>query len=94
MLLAGRFGSLSPSTGCSSAGLSWSAHLFTGHRSSLPATKLDGSSLAEIFAWVAGGTWQPAFLQGYDHPVSLFAESQHTWWPRASAQFGPEIKRL
>jgi hypothetical protein len=40
--------------------------------SPLPATKLDGSSLAEIFAWVAGGTlgvggaWQPAFLQGYD----------------------------
>jgi hypothetical protein len=35
-------------------------------------------------AWVAGGTqgvggtWQPAFLQGYDHPVSLFAEYQHT----------------
>jgi hypothetical protein len=27
-----------------------------------------------------GGAWQPAFLQGYGHPVSLFAEYQHTWW--------------
>ena len=41
-------------------------------------------------AWVAGGTigvggaWQPAFLQGYGHPVSLFAEYQHTWWQDAN----------
>ncbi len=41
-------------------------------------------------AWVAGGTlgfggaWQPAFLQGYGHPVSLFAEYQHTWWDSAN----------
>lgn len=41
-------------------------------------------------AWVAGGTlgvggaWQPAFLQGYGRPVSLFAEYQHTWWQDAN----------
>ena len=35
-------------------------------------------------AWVAGatvglgGAWQPAFLQGFGHPVSLFLEYQHT----------------
>jgi hypothetical protein len=41
-------------------------------------------------AWVAGGTvgvggaWQPTFLQGLGHPVSLFAEYQHTWWQDAN----------
>jgi hypothetical protein len=41
-------------------------------------------------AWVAGGTagvggaWQPAFLQRFGHPVSLFAEYQHTWWQDAN----------
>jgi hypothetical protein len=31
-----------------------------------------------------GGAWQPAFLQGFGRPVSLFAEYQHTWWQDAS----------
>lgn len=41
-------------------------------------------------AWVAGGTvgvggaWQPAFLHGYGHPISLFAEYQHTSWQDAN----------
>jgi hypothetical protein len=41
-------------------------------------------------AWVAGGTlgagiaWQPGFLQGFGHPVSLFLEYQHTWWQDAT----------
>lgn len=41
-------------------------------------------------AWVAGGTvgvggaFQPGFLQGFGHPVSVFAEYQHTWWQSAN----------
>jgi hypothetical protein len=41
-------------------------------------------------AWVAGGTvgiggaWQPAYLQGFGHPISLFAEYHHTWWQNAN----------
>jgi hypothetical protein len=41
-------------------------------------------------AWVAGatvglgGAWQPAFLQRFGRPVSLFAEYQHTWWQDAT----------
>ncbi|RXH13927.1 hypothetical protein [Bradyrhizobium guangzhouense] len=41
-------------------------------------------------AWVAGGTlgfggaWKPTVLQGYGHPVSLFAEYHHTWWQDAN----------
>jgi hypothetical protein len=41
-------------------------------------------------AWVAGGTlgiggaFQPGFLQRFGHPVSLFAEYQHTWWQSAN----------
>jgi hypothetical protein len=41
-------------------------------------------------AWVAGGTvgvggaWQPAFLQGFGRPVSLFLEYHHTWWQDAT----------
>ncbi len=41
-------------------------------------------------SWVAGGTvgvggaWKPTFLQGFGHPVSLFAEYQHTWWQEAN----------
>jgi len=41
-------------------------------------------------AWVAGGTvgfggaFQPSFLQGFGHPVSVFAEYQHTWWQSAN----------
>ena len=31
-----------------------------------------------------GGAWRPSFLQGYGHPVSLFAEYQHTWWQDAN----------
>ena len=31
-----------------------------------------------------GGAWQPAFLQGFGRPVSLFLEYQHTWWQDAS----------
>ena len=40
--------------------------------------------------WVAGatlglgGAWQPTFLQGSGHPVSLFAEYRHTWWQNAN----------
>ena len=41
-------------------------------------------------AWVTGatvglgGAWQPAFLQGFGRPVSLFLEYQHTWWQSAN----------
>ena len=35
-----------------------------------------------IFRAAAG--LQPSFLQGYGHPVSLFAEYQHTWWQDAN----------
>jgi hypothetical protein len=41
-------------------------------------------------AWVPGGTvgvggaFQPSFLQGFGHPVSVFAEYQHTWWQSAN----------
>jgi len=31
-----------------------------------------------------GGAWQPSFLQGLGHPVSLFLEYQHTWWQSAN----------
>jgi hypothetical protein len=31
-----------------------------------------------------GGAWQPAFLQGFGRPVSLFLEYQHTWWQSAN----------
>jgi hypothetical protein len=31
-----------------------------------------------------GGAWQPNFLQGFGHPVSLFLEYQHTWWQSAN----------
>ena len=31
-----------------------------------------------------GGAMQPAFLQGFGHPVSLFVEYQHTWWQSAN----------
>lgn len=31
-----------------------------------------------------GGAWQPAFLQGFGLPVSLFLEYQHTWWQEAT----------
>jgi hypothetical protein len=47
-----------------------------------------GSRLAP--AWVAdgtvgiGGAWQPAYLQGFGHPISLFAEYHHTWWQNAN----------
>jgi hypothetical protein len=57
-------------------------------------------------AWVAGGTLgvggaiQPAFLQGFGHPVSLFLEYQHTWWqdahfntPAASPLFNYTFRR-
>jgi hypothetical protein len=30
-----------------------------------------------------GVSFQPAFLQGFGRPVSLFAEYQHTWWEDA-----------
>src|SRR5262249_11133160 len=41
-------------------------------------------------ATVAGGTvgvgaaFKPSFLQGFGHPVSVFAEYQHTWWQNAN----------
>lgn len=41
-------------------------------------------------AWAAGATlglgaaFQPGFLQGFGHPVSLFVEYQHTWWQNAN----------
>jgi hypothetical protein len=57
-------------------------------------------------AWVAGGTvgvggaFQPSFLQGFGHPVSVFAEYQHTWWqsanfntPAASPPFNYNFRR-
>ena len=57
-------------------------------------------------AWVAGGTvgvggaFQPGFLQGFGHPVSVFAEYQHTWWqdanfntPTASPFFNYNFRR-
>jgi hypothetical protein len=57
-------------------------------------------------AWVAGGTvgvggaFQPGFLQGFGHPVSVFAEYQHTWWqnanfntPAASPPFNYNFRR-
>ena len=57
-------------------------------------------------AWVAGGTlgvggaFQPGFLQGFGHPVSVFAEYQHTWWqdanfntPAASTFFNYNFRR-
>ena len=31
-----------------------------------------------------GGAWQPAFLQGFGRPVSLFVEYQHIWWQDAT----------
>jgi hypothetical protein len=57
-------------------------------------------------AWVAGGTvgvggaFKPRFLQGFGHPVSVFAEYQHTWWqdanfntPTASPFFNYNFRR-
>jgi hypothetical protein len=57
-------------------------------------------------AWVPGvtvglgGAWQPAFLQGFGRPVSLFLEYQHTWWqdatfnaPAASPAFNYTFRR-
>lgn len=47
-----------------------------------------------------GGAMQPAFLQGFGHPVSLFLEYQHTWWqdanfntPAASPLFNYTFRR-
>lgn len=47
-----------------------------------------------------GGAWQPAFLQGFGRPVSLFLEYQHTWWqaatfttPAASPAFNYTFRR-
>jgi hypothetical protein len=48
----------------------------------------------------AGGSIQPAFLQGFGRPVSVFLEYQHTWWqdgqfsaPAASPAFKYNFKR-
>ncbi len=47
-----------------------------------------------------GAAFQPRFLQGFALPVSLFAESQHTWWgdatfnaPPASPAFNYNFRR-
>jgi len=51
---------------------------------------LDEKLNINFIPWVAGGTvgvggaWQPAFLQGFGLPVSLFVEYQHTWWQDAN----------
>jgi len=46
---------------------------------------LSTQSATEAGATVGvGGAMQPAFLQGFGHPVSLFLEYQHTWWQSAN----------
>jgi vacuolar-type H+-ATPase subunit E/Vma4 len=47
-----------------------------------------------------GGEWRPSGLRAFGHPVSIFAQYQHTWWedvalnrPNASPLFNYEFER-